>query len=212
MNIRVAITDDHPMILQGLQTVLARYDHISVTATYQTAGELLDGLAIQQPDVLLLDLHLPDKTGDEMVPSIKQQYPDIRILILTNFDSVLYASKMLYQGVQGYLLKTSSEEVMVAAIEKVFEGGQFVEQGLLDKIELDPMRSNKLYTASTSLTTREKEVLQLIVNGQTDREISNALFLGLHTIKHYRMSILLKLDVKNTAALVNKALKMGLAE
>ncbi len=200
------------MILQGLQTVLSHYPFLTVCATYKTGAELMLGLAKHPPDVLLLDLHLPDKTGDELAPLILQQYPDIKILVLTNFDSVLYATKMLYQGVHGYLLKTAEEDVLLEAIKTVYEGGQFVERQIQHKIELDPLRSKKLITANANLTTREKEVLQLIVNGQTDQEISNMLFLGLHTIKHYRMSILLKLDVKNTAALVNKALKLGLAK
>jgi DNA-binding NarL/FixJ family response regulator len=210
MNIRVAITDDHPMVVQGLGTMLAAYDHISVTGNYYNGAQLLEGLMDNCPDVLLLDMQLPDKTGDELIPIIKPLYPDLKILVLTNFESTLYATKSIWQGAQGYLLKTADASVLIKAIGIIYEGGQFVEPSI--KEHLDGFaRSKKLYATKSVLTTREKEVLQLIVNGQTDTEIASALFLSLHTIKHYRMSILLKMDVKNTAAMVSKALKSGLA-
>ena len=211
-NIKVSIVDDHPMVLQGLQTILAHYQHIHVSSVYKNGTELMNGITDCRPDVLLLDIQLPDQTGDELVPQLLALYPDLKILVLTNFESTMYASKMLWQGVYGYLLKTAEEEILIEAIETVFKGKKFIVQGIKNKIEHTPLKSKKILAAKSALTTREKEVLQLIVNGYTDQKIADTLFLGLNTIKHYRLTLLLKLNVNNTASLVNLALKMGLAD
>jgi DNA-binding NarL/FixJ family response regulator len=208
--IKIAITDDHPLIIQGLEKMLVRYKHITITGTYQNGVELFQGLKSNVPQVLLLDIQLPGQTGDELVPELLSQYPGMKIIVLTNFDSSVYASKMLWQGIHGYLLKTSSEDMLMEAIETVFTGGLYVEQSIKQKLDGEPVRSQKFLTEKLSLTTREKEVLQLIVEGYTDKEISERIFLGLSTIKYYRLNLLLKLDVKNTASLVSKALKSGL--
>lgn len=210
--IKVSIVDDHPMVLQGLQTILAHHPHINVVATYKNGDELMDGLTVSVPDVLLLDIQLPGRAGDELVPQLLDNYPDLKILVLTNFESPMYASKMLWQGVHGYLLKTAEEKILISAIEKVYKGEQFIERQLKDKIENHPLKSKKILSARSSLTMREKEILQFIVNGYTDQKIADTLHLSLDTIKHYRLTLLLKLDVNNTAKLVNVALKMGLAD
>ncbi len=210
MSIKISITDDHPLIIQGLEKILMRYDQFTLCATYQNAQELIDGLKTNVPDVLLLDIQLPDKTSDEFVPELLENYPSMKIIVLTNFDSSIYATKMLWQGVHGYLLKTSGEDTMITAIDTVYNGRSFIDRSIKEKVDQEPVRSKKLLAAKLSLTTREKEVLQLIIQGLTDKEISEKLLLGLPTIKYYRLNLLLKLDVKNTASLVSKALKLGL--
>lgn len=208
--IRLAIVDDHPMVLRGLADILRNHSHIQVKALYNNATELLAGLEKAQPDVLLLDIQLPDTPGDELAPELLEKYPDLKILVLTNFDSVMYATKMQWQGVQGYLLKTADEATLIAAIETVFNGGHFMEQEMQDNIEQHPLKSKKILAVKTALTSREKQILQYIADGMTDQQIADSLFLSLKTIKHYRTTLLLKLDVSNAPALVAKALKMGL--
>ncbi len=185
------------MMIQGLQKMLSDYEHITLSAAYTNAAELLQGLAEAVPDVLLLDIQLPDRTGDELVQEILDQYPLLKILVLTNFDSSMYITKMVWQGVHGYLLKTTEEATLIHAIETVFSGQQYIEPDIQEKIDQYPLRSKRIFTTKSVLTTREKEILQLIVNGSTDQEISQTLFLNFATIKHYRMSLLLKLDAKN---------------
>lgn len=212
MNIDVAIADDHPMIAQGIRLIFSNYPHIELSAVYKNGDELLQGLAKHLPAVLILDIQLPDKTGDELLPQVLASYPGLNVLVLTNFDSPMYATKMLWQGAKGFLLKTADEELLIEAIETVARGAEYVEKELKEKLDFDNLRARKIYTVKSALTLREKEVLQLIVEGNTDQEIANRLFLGLDTVKHYRKGMLLKLDVKNTAALVSKALKLGLAQ
>lgn len=208
--INVAIVDDHPMVLHGLRAVLLNYPNIQVEGMYKNGRELQEGLTQSVPDVLLLDIQLPDIPGDELAPELLENYPDLKILVLTNFDSALYATKMEWIGVHGYLLKSADESILIEAIESVYAGGHYIEKAIQDNIDRNPLRSKKILAAKTALTPREKEVLQLIVDGLTDEKIGETLFLGLNTIKHYRMTLLLKLDVNNTASLVGKALKLGL--
>ncbi len=211
MSIQVAIADDHPLIMQGMQMLLSRHSHIMLAGAFGSGTELMHGLERMVPDILLLDIQLPDKSGDELAPLILKTYPRIRILMLTNFNSPLYVHNALRNGVHGYLLKTTEEDTLVNAIETVYNGGTFIEASLREKMEEAPVKHKRIYTTKSNLTSREVEILQLIVNGHTDPEIAQQLFLSLHTVKRYRINILLKLDVKNTAALVNKALKLGLA-
>ncbi len=212
MRINVAITDDHPMILQGMKLMFSNYEHIHLCGVYQSGKELQEGLAQVQPDVLLLDIQLSDKTGDELMPELMQQYPELKVLVVTNFDSTMYARKMLLQGALGFLLKTADESELVKAIETVYNGQQYIEQSIADKMANETERNKRVNTAKSTLTEREKEILQLITEGKTDREIAGLLFLGVGTIKFYRNGLLLKLDVPNTAGLVAKAFKMGLAK
>ncbi len=212
MNIKIAVADDHPMVISGLQTMLASYEAIELTDTYMNGDELLKGLEQRVPDVLLLDIQLPGKTGEELAPIILKRYPDVKILTLTNFDSALYANNMLRHGAHGYLLKTTSKETLIEAIKCVYEGGQFIERSIEAKIKNLDIRIQKTASAKSNLTTREKEILQEIVNGLTDPEIAEKLCLSTHTVKNYRLNILVKLDAKNSPALVKKALQLGLVE
>jgi len=212
MQIKIAIAEDHPMMIQGLKYMLLRYPHVDLISTYLNGVELLEGLQHEVPDVLLLDIQLPGQSGDELAPIILKKYPDLKILTLTNFDSTLYASNMFKNGVHGYLLKTADEKVLIQAIEMVFQGQQFIEEAMKDKIDKVAYKIKKATSSKSSLTPREKEILQLLVNGDTCPEISKKLFLSTGTVENYRKNILLKLDVKNTAALVKKALQIGLAE
>lgn len=211
MSIKVAIADDHPLIMQGMRMLLSRHPHIILAGSFGSGAELLHGLEHMVPDILLLDIQLPDKSGDELAPLILKTYPGIRILMLTNFNSPLYVHNALRNGAHGYLLKTTEEDTLIDAIETVHNGGTFIEASLREKTEEASVKHKRIYTTKSNLTSREMEILQLIVNGHTDPEIAQQLFLSLHTVKRYRINILLKLDVKNTAALVNKALKLGLA-
>ena len=208
--IRITIVDDHPMVLYGLEATFRKYKHIRIEAVYKNARELMEGLMFQIPDVLLLDIQLPDIPGDELAAQLLEKYPSLKILVLTNFDSPLYVSKMQWLGVHGYLLKTADEDILIKAIETVHAGARYLEKEMQQHVDQHPLRSPKMLAAKTALTKREKEILHLIADGLTDQKISETLFLGVNTIKHYRKVLLIKLEVNNTATLVRKALQLGL--
>lgn len=211
MNIKVSITEDHPLTAKGITETLSIYPFIQVLACYATGKELLEGLDQLAPDVLLLDIQLPDITGDRLVPLIRERFPSVRILVLSNFDSPIYISKMIAHDVAGYLLKTTDETRLIEAIVSVYNGQQFLEDHIREKLDQLSVKRKRSQGQKTELTPKEKEVLQLIVEGHGSAAIADKLFLSLHTVNNYRNNLLLKLDAKNMADLAAKALKEGLA-
>jgi DNA-binding NarL/FixJ family response regulator len=210
--IQIAITDDHPMIIGGLQNMLEGHPHIFLRNHYRNGSELLEGLKDHLPDVLILDIQLPDQTGDELAPIILKKYPDLRILALTNFDSPLYAYNMIRHGVKGYILKTTDPTIVITAIETIYNGAEFIDPSIKDRLQEFMLNMKKEAFIKPKLTPRESEILQLIVKGYSSQEIADTLFIGLRTVDYYRLNILLKMDVKNTILLVKKALQLGLAK
>lgn len=212
MNINIAIADDHPMIIGGLKSLLEGYSHLSLAGTYLNGHELLEGLTKIKADVLLLDIQLPDKTGDLLAPVILKQYPGLRILVLTNLSSPLYLHNLLRMGVAGYVLKNSDPDILIHAIETVHKGKEFVDASLRDKLDQFRSRMKKEAAVKPTLTNREMEILRMTVSGDTMPEISQKLFIGLRTVEYYRGNLFLKLEVKNLAGLIRKALELGLVE
>ena len=212
--IKVAITDDHPVVIDGLRSALQPQQGIIITGTYLNGAELFIGLKEQLPDVLLLDLQLPDKNGNELVPLLLKQYPALHILILSGMESSPYIREMMQKGCKGYLLKsTTNQSVLVAAIKQVFEGGLFLDaalkEQLLQEMLVTKRRANKI---NPKITQREREVLGLIVKEFSNQEIADQLFISLRTVEMHRYNLLQKLEVKNTAGLVRIAVQMGLLD
>ncbi len=212
MKITVSIADDHPMVITGVLRMLEDNADITVLDTYADGASLLDGLQVRQPDVLLLDIQMPHKTGDELAPLLVKKYPEMKIMILTNFDSTLHIQNMLRHGVLGYLLKTTDKETLIKAIETVHGGEEFIQAIMKEKMELAGARARREVTTKSNLTAREREILQCIVDGNSSKEIADKLFLSVRTVENCRFNILLKMDAKNIAVLVKKALAMGLAQ
>lgn len=210
--IKVAITDDHPMIITGLQNMFAVHPHIVLTGVYTNGKELLDGLRKQQPDVLLLDIHLPDKTGDKLASIILKKYPGLRIIALTNLDSSFYIYNMVKEGVLGYLLKNADGNSIISAVEAVYKGEKYMARELKAKMEAFAQKMKSRETLRPSLTQKEKEVLQLTVQGYTLQKIAEKLFLGQRTVEYYRSNLFLKLEVSNLAELIRKALESGMMD
>lgn len=209
--INIAIVDDHPLIQKGLYNMFLYLDHINLIATYKDGTTLLEGLKTKQPDILLLDIHLPDHSGETLARIISKSYPDIGIIALTNLDNVYYIRSMFKAGVLGYVLKTAPEEVILESIQKVHAGEQFLEPQLRELVLQSSLSDNNQRKPHLLLTKREQEVLQMIASNLTSKEIAESLFLSKRTIDHHRNNLLLKMDVKNTAALIAKAIKLGLA-
>jgi DNA-binding NarL/FixJ family response regulator len=204
--ISLAITDDQAIILNGLQKILADVPNVQITGIYNNGDELLEGLIKKQPDVLLLDIQMPGKSGIELAAIITKTYKQIKIIALTNIDVVTQIKKILQQGVVGYLLKDARPPIIVQAIETVHAGDQYIQE------ELRQLLLNSLsdHNSKQIVTRREKEILQLIVDEFTNQEIADKLYLSLRTVENHRNNLLQKLDVKNTAGLVKVAIMEGL--
>jgi len=210
MNIKVAIADDHSLISEGLRQMLQYSSEIEIIGTYYNGEELLKGLRLIQPDVLLLDISMPGQPGDELAHIIGQQYPRVHIIALTNLDNIYYIKSMLQQGVLGYVLKNVRREQLVTAIKTVYMGQQYLDPVVRERIAEERVAITRQTAHGSILTRREKDVLKLIAENNTSKEIAEKLHLSKRTIDHHRESILSKMEVKNVSALVKKAIELGL--
>lgn len=211
MPIKIAIADDHPLVIDGLQNAIGPYPEFEIIGTYNNGNALLASLQQKQPDVLLLDIQMPGKTGSELVPIVAQKYPDIKILILSGMESSTFVKSMLKQGCMGYILKnTTNQNILIEAINKVYQGQIFVDASLKEEFLFRILKEKKKEEAATPLLTRrEKEILQLIVSEYSNQEIADKLYLSLRTVENHRYNLLQKLNAKNTVGLVKIAMQMG---
>ena len=204
MSIRIFIADDHYMVVEGIRSMLLQEHNIEWMGHAMTATSCMAFLSQQQPDVLLLDINMPDKSGIDLCKEIKEKYPDIFIIGLSSFNQQSYIQKMMQNGASGYVLKNASREEIVNAIESVINGDIF----LSTEASLT-MRENKDAQIPV-ITRREKEVLQLIAEGLINKEIAEKLFISTTTVDTHRNSLLSKFDVKNTANLIKLAAQFNL--
>ncbi|MEQ1554401.1 MAG: response regulator transcription factor [Ferruginibacter sp.] len=204
--INVAIIDDQVIILNGIQKILSEEKNINVIATYTNGDAMLQDFETTQPNVLLLDIHMPNKSGTELATIISKKYPTIKIIVLTNVDVLSQMKQMLQRGCLGYLLKDVSPKILIKAIETVHIGEQFLQEEF--KVQL--LNSLSGINKEHLITRREKEILKLIAEENTNAEIATKLFLSLRTVENHRNNLLHKLDVKNTAGLVKVAMNEGL--
>lgn len=205
--IKVSLVDDQVIILNGLQKILSAYPHIEILNAYTNGEILLEELENGQPDVLLLDLQMPNISGLELASILSKKYPDIKIIALSNVDVFIQMKQMIQNGCKGYLLKDVSPEILVKAIETVYEGGRFLNEDFQNQL-LSNISNNPI--SQPLVTRREKEILKLITEEHTNQDIASMLFLSLRTVENHRNNLLQKLKVKNTAGLVKIALQQGL--
>lgn len=212
-SIQLSIADDHPMVLAGLIHALQHKNNIKVLSTFTNGNALLAGLKKQQPDVLILDVLLPDCTAEELLPIISQAYPALRVLALTSIDNIARVRNLIHLGCLGYLLKNAHEETITEAIEAVYRGVPYITPDLKAQLKRNELDARKEMPAQGDLLTRrEKEILQLIVKAHTSKQIAELLFISPYTVENHRKHLFQKLDVKNVTGLVQKAIVLGLIE
>ncbi len=201
--IHVQIVDDHKMLAQGLEKMINESGIAKVTHTFFTLSECRNVLAFYQPDVLLLDIHLPDGNGIDFCAEIKSRYPDVKVLAFTSHTELSLAKRILGNGASGFIFKNAACEEVIEGIETVYNGNAFLCEELVALMKTQPRRGKWL-------TSRECELLKLITEGYTNLEIAKKIYLSPETIKGYRKNLLQKLGAKNTAAMVRIALDQKL--
>lgn len=213
-SINVAMIDDHKLAIAGIKTMLSTFPHINMTDTYSSCEALMEGLEDHQPDVLLLDILLPDGSGKELTGTIAKKYPNVKMIALTSLDAPVLVKYMMQHGCLGYLLKDTDEETLVTAIEHAYRGEEYIEPTLKEHLVKSMMQKKPsgFNTALPNLTEREKEIMKLIVAEYTTQEIADKLYIGFRTVESHRYTLLQKLGVKNTAGLVKMAIMMGMAD
>ncbi len=203
--INVHIVDDHRMLVQGLRLTIKESDNITVSGVSHTLAECRTTLAFETPDVLLLDLSLPDGSGIDFCTEVRKMYPSIKVLVLTSHDECSVARRVMENGASGYILKNGLSEEVVAGIEAVMDGETF----LCDEINI---MLKKQQNQPLWLTIREQEVMQLVANGYTNKGVADELKLSVETVKSYRKSALFKIVGElggNTVEAINIARKKG---
>ncbi len=204
--IRLVVVDDHPVVRHGLVSML-RYE-----PDMQVVGEAGDGPAAvarileQQPDVVLLDLNLPQFSGIEVMKQIRAQLPQIRFLVLTTYDTDEYIVPALEAGAQGYLLKDATPDELMRAVRSLVAGGAALEAGVAAKL----LESITEPESGDELSTRELDVLRLLVAGASNKAIAAQLNLSENTVKSHLSHIFGKLNVQSRVEAVTVALKRGL--
>lgn len=206
MPISIALTDDHPMVLEGISKLLQPFDHIKIEALYRSGKELLMGLMISQPDVLIIDINLPDIPGNDLTKMVSKKYPTSRIIILSSIDTPFYVNEVMKYNCYAYLTKNSGLNTLLSAIEAAYHGEKYLDDSIKEAI----LNSATLRKKEICLTKREKEILTLVCEGDTNKEIAEKLFVNIRTVENHRFSLYAKFQVKNVAGLVKIALQTGL--
>lgn len=200
----IVIADDHKIVLDGLGLLLSTFDFVREVSIASDAAFLMNVLEQRKADIILLDISFGNADGRELCRKIKRIYPEVRVIALTSHDDGATVNSSLLAGFDGYLLKSEDRATVMRALQLVFEGEQFISPQVKD---LTVQRG--LTTHKVALTSRELEILQQIVDEKTIKEIAAALFISEKTVEHHRANLILKLDVKNMAGLVRKAVILG---
>jgi len=200
--IKVLIVDDHPVVRLGLRTMLESEDNISVRGMAGSGKEALEQVQRLQPDVVLMDLRMPEMEGTEAIEELRRVQPGIRILVLTNYEDDEYVLRALQAGALGYLLKSTPQEEIVRAVEMVHENQRCVPPNIAQRL-LETI-------AREELSQRELEVLTLVAKGLTNKEIASRLFISDKTSRNHVASVLGKLNAKDRTEAATTAIKRGL--
>ncbi len=201
--INVAIVDDHQIVIDGLEKIIAESGIARLAGKARSVAECCELLSVGQPDVLLLDVGLPDGSGMDLCLQVKAKYPAMNILMLTSYAEYAVISHVLNNGALGYILKNATSEEIIEGICTVASGKRY----LCEESEavLKKERNTKI-----TLTRQERELLKLLAAGYTSREISEKMNLGYETIRSYRKNLQTKLNVHNTAQLVRMVVEQRL--
>ena len=194
--IRILIADDHYVVRQGLATLLVPRNGMQVVGAAATGAEAVTLARTLKPDVILMDLIMPQLDGTQAIVCIKQENPAARILVLTSFGEREQVAAAIRAGALGYLLKDSSPDDLLYAIRSVYRGNLLIPQDLAKQLVLEPTPA-PLAAGGDAFTARELAVLRLLAQGRTNREIGTELFISSTTVRAHVINILLKLNVAN---------------
>jgi two-component system, NarL family, response regulator NreC len=211
MSIRVLIVDDHAVVRTGLRRVLDAEADIETVAEAPDADRAIFEAIESRPDVVLLDVMMPGKSGIEALPSLLQAVPDAKVLILSMQDDPRYVREAFDAGASGYVLKEAADTEVVGAVRAVASGEQYVHPTLGARMVAADAEARRRSDADP-LSDREREVLRLLALGHTNQEIASMLFISVRTAETHRAHIMRKLDLGSRAELVRHALAEGLLE
>jgi len=204
--IKVFIVDDHPMVIEGMVAMIRKEPSIELVGYAMNAASCLGYFLQHTADVVLMDINLPDKNGIDLCKELKQRKPEVNILAISSLNQGSYVKQMMEHGASGYIFKNVSHQEFLQAVTKVAGGQQYLNFEANYAMREEKKRAERLPV----LTKREKEVLLLIAEGLTNPQIAEKLFVSQSTVDSHRKSLMTKLQVKNTAALLKFCFENGL--
>lgn len=205
--IKIAITDDHPLLLEGLKNIINAHEDFEVVGMYSSASELFNNIAADAPAVLLLDINLPDANGIDLVKGLKETDTDLKIIAFSVHNEFAVINSILNEGANAYLQKNANGDEILAAISTVLVGKRYIctkTQAILNK------KAEVGLKQVPKLTRREKEVLSFVAKGMTTNQIADSLFISSHTVESHRKNLMEKFQTKSVTAAVKSAIEYGL--
>lgn len=203
MKASIFIVDDHYMVIEGIRSLLQNESDIEWLGHATNASSCLSFLKQQLPDIILMDINLPDMNGIDLCKEVRKLYPSVFVLGLSTFNQQAYIRDMMENGASGYILKNATKEELLTAIAAVLSGKNYLSMDVTLVLK-------KMDESLPLITRREKEVLLLIADGFTNAEIAKKLFISIPTVNTHRKSLLEKFQAGNTAALIKMAAKHSL--
>jgi DNA-binding NarL/FixJ family response regulator len=211
VSIRVLIVDDHAVVRSGLRLLLAAEEDIEPVGEAGSARDAIFQARALKPDVILLDIVMPEQTGLDVLPQLMHESPDVKVLILSMQDEPRYVREAFAAGASGYVLKEAVDNEVVAAVREVAGGGRYVNPALGARLVAAEAEAERL-ADEDPLSDREREVLRLLALGHTNQEIAKRLYISVRTAETHRAHIMQKLRLQTRADLVAYALERGLLE
>ncbi len=209
--IRILVADDHPVVRDGLVAMLSTQPDFRVVGQASTGSELITNIEIAQPDVVLLDLEMPELDGVEALTRVTAEHPGLKVLVFTTYDDDERMVAAVQAGAQGYLLKGSPRDEVFIAIRVISQGGSHLQPEAASKL-MRHTNSEAQKLASIQLTARELEVLELLAKGMTNKEIAAGLVITVRTVKFHVSSIMRKLEAGNRTEAVLTAAERGIID
>lgn len=202
--IKVLIADNHPIVRMGVRSVLQSANGFQVVDDVATTGELFEKLEKLSPDVVMLEMDIPEINGIAALRKIKKSYPDVKVLMYSSQSEDVYALSSIRAGAFGYLAKTSEVDYIITAVKKVAEGNMFITNELAQRLAFDE-GTQKPRRFFRKLSTREVEVLKLLASGKRNKDVALGLNLNEKTVSTYKARLMKKLNVDNMVDLLQQA-------
>lgn len=214
--IKVILADDHQMFLDGLSSLLSQLKDVQVVAAVNSGKEVLDKLQTLTPDLVIVDLNMPEMNGLESTREIKKRYPEIKVLGLTMENDLQSVTGMLEAGASGYILKNTGKAELEQAIRQVIKGEPYLSQSISNQLAQNLLRNfqqrNEVHDEISSLTQRELEILKMIALENSNTEIADQLYISPKTVETHRKNLMKKIGVKNSLGVYKFAVKHQLLE
>ena len=212
MKIRVLIADDHALVRAGIRALVEKIEGVVVVGEAGKGSEALELVEEHRPDLMLLDLTMPDGGGIEVLAHVRKQFPEIRAIVLTVHEAGEYAIRAFREGAAGFLLKSAASTELEQAIQTVISGERYISPEMSKKIVEEVGKGTTKRDLLDTLSPRQREVLRLIAEGRTTKQIAQELGISVKTVETHRAQLMERLGIRDVAGLVRYAILVGLID